>query len=119
MYHKKIPLFNMNCITAFYYQLPDDIIGVINTIEKVNDFKFVRNTTSKASIEGKARFQDHSKNEGRLQIKWNLLHLFHLLSGLDIFDVMSTDYTSYLIVYKCRTHFFSRKKSENVLVLTR
>ena len=32
---------------------------------------------------------------------------------------MSTDYTSYLLVYGCRTLFFNRKKNEFVRVLTR
>jgi len=33
--------------------------------------------------------------------------------------VISTDYTSYAVVYSCRTSFFGHKKSEYTWVLTR
>ena len=52
-------------------------------------------------FEGQVRFNDTSKNEGKLEVKFSLSQ-----KVWDSYNVLATDYTSYAVVYSCRTSFF-------------
>ena len=65
-------------------------------------------------IEGQARLKDSSQNEGKLQVKFSFLQ-----PVWGSYNVLATDYSSYAVVYSCRTSFFGHKKSEYAWILTR
>ena len=69
-----------------------------------------------AGIHGIGRLRDMKKRDGKIQIKLPYVYPFWR-----DYDILSTDFTSYAIIYHCTTRYYGlfHLKSESFHVITR
>ena len=103
-----VPFESHDCATATYFELPSNYIDVNNV-----EFDVTNQIYPKGEEPGDARAQCSFWQSGLCQVKF-----FELAPWSD-YKVVSTDYTSYSIVYGCDTFLAGAIKLEWLWVLTR
>ena len=111
--NKVVPFQKYDCTTAKYSLKPNGYVKVENSNQQLIKLGYGNNIVDDY-IEGQARFKDGIDTQGSLQVKFSI---FQPVWGS--YNVLSTDYTTYAVVYSCRTSFFGFKKTEYAWVLTR
>ena len=95
------------CVTAQYSSRPDGYIKVNNTQYFIDEQKF-------KNVEFVAKYAGQAKKDGHVLVNPTPLPGFWFN-----YDVLSTDYDNFAVVYGCTPYLFGWRKQESVWILTR